>query len=108
MTYAQLLEELKKLTPEQLQQTAQAAGVDMPTFEIGEVWIASEPFINPSGDGAEPLSAYTGANADPDFDVSDEAIVIPQGGVMLLEVDECLKQANGLLKANDSELSSQN
>ena len=84
MKYIELLEELKKLTSEQLQQTARVAGEDVPMFEIGGTWIPDEDHIDPSGDGIEPISSYAG---DPDFNVSEEPVCVSKGTVILMGKD---------------------
>lgn len=84
MTYQELYEELRKLTPEQRQQEARICGIDRPGMKIGEIWIVEEDQVNPSGDGMEPVSVY---KDDPDFNINDEPIVCKAGVILLLEAD---------------------
>jgi len=59
MKYRELTEELSKLSEEQLDQEIFISGEGMPTVMFGGLWIAEEDCINPTGEGAEYISAYT-------------------------------------------------
>ena len=80
--YRDLLESLKSFTEEQLDQLANVAPVEQPLVPVGGIWIVEEDHINPSGDGAEPVSSYKN---DPDFEsnYADEPIVLKKGTVLI-------------------------
>lgn len=82
MTNRELKEFLGTLTEEQLDQAvllqSEWKGYDVIMPEIME-----EDYINPSGEGAEPISLYPTDPEDPDYcDITDEPIVIKKGSVM--------------------------
>lgn len=92
MTYAELKAELDKLTPEQLAMEVQWSG-DMRGGAVTSLWIAEEDHINPSGDGAEPISLYVQERAVEDevsLEVAElrvrneEEIVVAQGQPQLV------------------------
>lgn len=64
MKYRELLEKLQTLSPEQLEQEVRVTGEDH-SAKIDELWILEEDYINPEGDGAEPISSF---ELDDDFD----------------------------------------
>jgi hypothetical protein len=85
MTYRKLKEELAKLNEEQLEQTVTVTGEDR-SVNIGEVWALEEDYINPTGVGMEPRSAYQSDDEDEDdYADSNEPIVATKGRVFLVE-----------------------
>ena len=82
MTYGELYNQLGKLSVEQLQQEVRTLGSERRGAKIDKLWIAEEDYINPSGDGIEPISAYTD---DEENDVTGEPVVISAGTILLEE-----------------------
>lgn len=83
MKYRDLLEKLSGFTEEQLDQPVNVALCDAPLVQIKSIWIVEEDYINPSGEGAEPISAYAG---DPDYE--GEPVVVKKGEIFLIDTDE--------------------
>ena len=83
MKFGQLLEQLQSLTTEQLAQPVILLR-EGPHINVHEFVAFDEDQINPSGDGIEPASAYAD---DPDYDVSDEPVVIKKGTPVLINSD---------------------
>ena len=82
MTYADLKRFLDGLTPEQLQQDARVIGVETPGGYVTQAEVMKEDWINPSGEGVEPVSVYR-EYADPDFVIEDEEVIYAKGEVFL-------------------------
>jgi hypothetical protein len=78
LTWAELKVFANKLTPQQLAQPVLAMGE--PGGAIESVTIFEEDFINPSGEGPEPVSVYEQAVGD---DVKEEPVVIAKGEIRL-------------------------
>ena len=53
----QLKAALDKLTPAQLTQPVRWSGEER-SGKIDTMWVLTEDYVNPSGDGLEPVSAY--------------------------------------------------
>lgn len=85
MTNRQLKDFLNSLTEEQLDQEVMIQGEARIYPKIG-FEIMSEDYINPSGEGAEPISDYLpgGVGYDEDYplDVTDETVVLKKGQVV--------------------------
>jgi hypothetical protein len=80
MTYREIKVFLEGLSANELDQTAIVSGVDgSPTGYITQAEILTEDWINPSGDGVEPVSIYE----DNPKDIEDEPIVLHKGQVLL-------------------------
>lgn len=79
-TYQDMLDFLLTKTPEELAQPALVSAENFGAQIVGE-WTAEEDHINPSGEGAEPRSAYLpgGDFYEPSEDYSDEPVVIKKG-----------------------------
>ena len=89
MNYRQLLEELKKLSPEQLNQQVLIDQEDMPVSALSRVFVVEEDCINPTGEGAEYISAYTDPGIADDPMTEEEAraefpVCIKKGSVYLM------------------------
>ncbi|HRY53018.1 MAG TPA: hypothetical protein P5142_00240 [Spirochaetia bacterium] len=69
MKYRELKEQLSALTEEQLEQEARTAG-ELKTEKIESVWVLEEDYIDPFGEGAEPVSHF---EPDDDFTADDIA-----------------------------------
>jgi hypothetical protein len=85
MTNRKLKEFLNTLTEEQLNQEIMIQSEDKGySFIRGEV--LTEDCINPSGEGAEPISMYLpsgcGYDENDPFDVTDEPVVLRKGQVV--------------------------
>lgn len=76
-TYQDLQDFLATLSPEQLAQKIRFWG-DLIGGTVENVTIFQEDYINPSGEGIEPISAYAD---DPDID--NEDVILPKDTVML-------------------------
>jgi len=91
MKYKELLEVLAKLSEEQLDQDVFISGEDMPTTKFGGLWIAEEDMINPTGEGAEYISAYTNPEITDEPMTEEEVraenvVCIKKGSVFLTAV----------------------
>lgn len=89
MKYRELIEELKKLTEEQLDQEVFISGEDIPISRFGGLWIAEEDMINPTGEGAEYISAYTDPEITDDPMTEEEVraeneVCIKKGSIFLI------------------------
>jgi len=82
MTYQDLYDQLKNLSSLQRQQEVRTLGSERRGAKIDKLWIAEEDYINPSGDGIEPISAY---KDDDENDISGEPIAVHAGTVLLEE-----------------------
>jgi len=85
MRYKDLYNQIKVLTPKQMEQEVKTCGFDRPGAKISELWIVEEDYINPSGDGIEPKSRYA---HDPEADIENESVVCKAGTVLLVEDDK--------------------
>lgn len=92
MTYRELKVALDALTEEQLDQTVTAQDEDY-IGDVTEIWQAEDDYINPSGDGAEPITEYRGMaiaegyaenEEELEADLKDEPIVIKKGSLFLM------------------------
>lgn len=86
MTYKELKDFCDSLTEDQLNQTVNIWGEGISKRPISMAEILKEDMINPSGDGAEPVSVY---KDEPDFD--GEPLVAEKGEIFLV-VDESFKR----------------
>lgn len=84
MTYAELLTELNKLSPEQLTQGVRWSG-DERGGSIKSVWIFEEDYVDFGEGGCEPWSVYAD---DPELSKEDADHVWPAGTVVLNELEE--------------------
>lgn len=57
MTYQELRDALNALTPEQLARDAVVSS-ETGVEKVNDLFVADEPYVNPSGDGWEPISNY--------------------------------------------------
>jgi hypothetical protein len=82
MTYAQLKEQLDKLTPEQLTQPVVWSGDERGGY-VKSVWIADEDWI---GDSSDDESAMPRTHALQDYpeEYAEAEVVIPAGTVHLM------------------------
>lgn len=76
----QLKAMLDQLTPEQLKQPVRWSGEER-SGKIDTMWVLEEDYVNPSGDGLEPVSAYK------DEPEAIEAETRTPAGTVLLLVD---------------------
>jgi hypothetical protein len=92
VTYAELRDQLNRLTPEQLGMTAVWCGEDR-GGAVRFLEVLAEDHINPSGDGMEPLSLYAKERAaEQDITVeeaerlirAEERVVAPKGQLLLV------------------------
>lgn len=79
MTYRELKNFCNTLTKKQLQQEVKIWGEGISKQSIAEIDVLKEDMINPSGDGAEPISAY---KDDPEY-AEGEAVVAKKGEIIL-------------------------
>ena len=79
MKISELINLLKELTPEQQEQPARVASEKFSGI-LGNLWIADEDMVNPSGDGVEPISVYEDAD---DFEEIKQEVVLPKGSIVL-------------------------
>jgi hypothetical protein len=87
MTYRELKDELAKLSDSQLDQKVILVNEDG-QWAVEMVWVLEEDYINPSGEGMEPVSMYAD---DPDWtaeEVANEGRVGHKDDVLLLGGDE--------------------
>ena len=92
MTYREMKAALEVLTDEQLDQTIEYQEEDHCGMVV-EVFIAEDDYINPSGEGAEPIGAYREMAIGEGFaetpeeleeDLAIEPIVFKKGTVFLI------------------------
>ncbi|MGI4873200.1 MAG: hypothetical protein ACRYFX_18725 [Janthinobacterium lividum] len=91
-TYADLLASLQALTPEQLTQPAKYWGENCQGNLTG-LLVTEEDYVNPSGDGAEPASAYRPKPGETfnesehmtEDEIADECVLA--AGAVMIEVD---------------------
>jgi len=84
MTYRELKEQIEKLTPEQLDEQVKVID-ETGMYNIGKLWCLEDDYINPSGEGIEPRSMYVegGDGYDPEYDFSEEPIILTKGTILL-------------------------
>lgn len=91
MTYRELKEKLHKLEDSQLDQTVEYQAEDHVGL-VDELFVAEDDYINPSGEGAEPIGEYRKYSMEDggyesveemEEDLSNERIVFKKGTVFI-------------------------
>jgi len=78
MKYRDLKDFLSTLTDDQLDQPVNVlTGTEC--IQVCEIWTLEEDYINPTGEGLEPVSAYAD---DPDY--ADELVIAKAGEIFLM------------------------
>lgn len=82
-TLSDLKEFLGTLTDEQLSRSVKVAEDERTPIEMWQVEILDCDMINPSGEGAEPITDYLegGQFYAPDFDINEEVVVAKKGEI---------------------------
>lgn len=81
MNYKELKDKLNQLTPEQLQMDVLFWGENV-SGEITNLLILEDDYINPSGEGCEPLAGYKNSD-EYEFSELENEIIYKKGSVIL-------------------------
>ena len=86
-TFKDLRDRLNNLTDKDLSQPIYLARTDKPSVMVDSLWELEEDHINPSGDGLEPVSAYSTNPDDDDYLDLDYEPITSKGTLFLVEPD---------------------
>lgn len=93
ITYKELMEILRKLTPEQKQQKVRV-GLESTSGFITDLWVAKEPYVNPTGEGIEPISGYNNKDYPKDEWMEESDVVVAKGTLLLSGYEPHLSQVS--------------